>query len=92
MLARLSIFEVYFFLYHSTQTATQLKRIKFMILKTRQTISLETKPEGAIKARQIQTPKAQDKLMSFEDFLFITFRISGIFHKGITTAATKPIS
>lgn len=58
-----------------------------MILNARQTISVDLNPAGAMNKKQIQTPNAQYKLMSLEDFLFITRTISGIFHNGNAIAA-----
>lgn len=61
------------------------------MLKVRQTISEETNPLGAISSKHTHTPNAQYKLISLEDFLFMTLAISGIFHKGSITAAISAI-
>ena len=54
-------------------------------------MSFEIRAAGNIKIRQIQTPIAQNKLMSFEDFLLSILTIKGIFQRGKITAAIKPI-
>jgi len=80
-----------FFRYTKTDKTTKLKNIKLMILNTRQTKSFETNPEGAINARHVQTPKAQDRLISLEDFRLIILTMRGIFQKGKMMAATRAI-
>jgi len=70
---------------------TAVNKTKLTILNTRQTISLEKNPAGAIKTMHPQTPKAQKVLKSSEDFLLMIFKIKGIFHKGKITAAIKAI-
>ena len=74
-----------------TVIKTKLNKIKFEILKTRQTKSVEVKPDGAMRTKQTHTPIAQDKLISSEDFLRIMRTIKGMFQSGSTIAATNAI-
>jgi hypothetical protein len=61
------------------------------ILNVFQTISTEIKPDGAINRMQTQTPSAQLKLISLEDFLLMILRINGMFHNGRVMAAIRPM-
>lgn len=61
------------------------------MLNTRHTKSEEVNPEGAISTKQVQTPTAQNKLMSLDDFRWMIRTISGIFHNGRITAAIRAI-
>ena len=54
-------------------------------------MSLEVKPEGAIKSAHIHTPIAQLTDMSAEERRRMILTIKGIFQKGMITAATRPI-
>ena len=65
--------------------------MRLVILKTRQTGSTDRKASGAISKKQTQTPNAQYRLMSLEDFLFMTRIISGMFHNGNIIAAMSAI-
>jgi hypothetical protein len=53
---------------------------------------VDTSAEGNIKIRHAKTPIAQNKLISFDDFLFSILTIKGIFQSGKIIAAIKPIS
>lgn len=68
-----------------------LNNIKLTILKTLKTISELLIPEGNIKRKQIQTPIAQKRLISSDDFRFSILAIKGIFQKGKIKAAIIPI-
>ena len=61
------------------------------MLNAFQVISDEVKPDGAIITKQLQTPITQKRLISSEDFLFITRTIKGMFHKGRIIAAISEI-
>ena len=63
--------------------------MKLIILKTFQTTSGERNDDGAIKARQTQTPAAQKILISPEDLRLIIRKIKGMFQNGSTIAAIK---
>ena len=63
----------------------------FIMLKVLKTRSLDTSADGNIRMKHIQTPSAQDMLISLEDFLFWILTIKGMFQNGRTTAATIPI-
>lgn len=54
-------------------------------------MSSETKAAGAISKRHIQTPNAQCRLISSEDFRDTMRAIRGILNKGKITAVTKAI-
>ena len=58
--------------------------------KIRKTMSGERNACGAIKTMHAQTPIAHDKLKSFELFLSIKRRISGMLKRGNATAETIP--
>ena len=70
---------------------THEKNRKFMILKTRKFKSGDRKDDGAISRIQIQTPQAQVRLISLEDFLWMILKIKGIFQNGRTKAPTIEI-
>lgn len=59
-------------------------------MKVRQTMSSEVNPEGAIRMKQTQTPIAQLRLMSLEDFRRMIFMTSGMLKSGRATAAVIP--
>lgn len=61
------------------------------MLNVFQTISLDWKPDGAIKRMQTQIPNAQIRLISSEDRRLTIRMISGILKSGITTAHTNEI-
>lgn len=77
--------------YHSTTAVTAVKRIRLTMLNARQTISGECNASGAIKTKHVHTPTAHGILRSFEDLLFMTLTIRGIFHRGNTIAAISAI-
>ena len=54
-------------------------------------MSLEAKPDGAIKSAHIHTPMAQLIDMSDEDLRRTILTIKGILKKGMITPATRPI-
>ena len=68
-----------------------MKDIRFIMLKVRQTKSLEMKAEGAIRIRHVQTPNTQYTLMSSEDLLFIIRMMRGIFQRGKIMPAKNAI-
>jgi hypothetical protein len=61
------------------------------MLKQRQTRSGEVTPDGAIKSAHIHTPITQLMDISSEERRRTILTIKGIFHKGMTIEATKPI-
>jgi len=65
--------------------------MKLTRLKTLKTISGLLIPEGNIKRKQIQTPIAQKRLISSDDFRLSILIIKGIFQKGKIKAAITPI-
>ena len=76
--------------YISTIKTTQENSVKFTMLNSLNTISSDTKPDGAIKMIQAHTPKAQERLISAEDLRRTIFMINGTFHNGMATAPTTP--
>jgi hypothetical protein len=70
---------------------TALNNIIFTMLNTLKTISWDISAAGNINTRQTITPKAQNKLISWEDFRFSILMIKGIFQNGKIIAAIIPI-
>ncbi|MBU1006954.1 MAG: hypothetical protein KKH08_05110 [Candidatus Omnitrophica bacterium] len=82
----------YFLLWNiSVKNATKLKKAKFAVAKTFQTRNSLFNPDGSMAKRQSQTPKAQIRLMSLDERLFIIFIISGILHSGNVIEAIRAI-
>ncbi len=54
-------------------------------------MSVEIKPDGAIKIEQIHTPIAQMMDMSRDERRLTILTIKGMFQKGMTIAATRPM-
>jgi hypothetical protein len=71
--------------------ATAENNTRFEILNVLQTISSDRNPDGAIKRMHTQTPTAQIRLISSEDFLLMIRRIKGMLNKGKTAAVITPI-
>jgi hypothetical protein len=79
------------FRYFKTAITTPVNRKRLTTLKHLHTMSLDVKPEGAIKSAQIHTPITQLIDMSADERRRTILTIKGMLNKGMMTDAASPM-